>query len=210
MPSAARLIVILTAIYWWVVFLAMHVLEPQFNPLKDPGSAYVVGAYGALMTTTYFALSAALLAAGIGLATRLPGGGSTRTALALFLVAGAGALIAGIFPMDYPPPARTSTGRLHVLGGLLTFPAWVLGTLLFSLSIRRDSRWTKRSHVLTALSASSIAMLVVMIVSVRLLGFAGLAQRLLLALLFAWMVVVAICGPIGAARLRSAAKKCVK
>jgi hypothetical protein len=40
-------VIILVAASCWVVFLAMHVLEPEFNPLKAPGSAYVLGAYGA-------------------------------------------------------------------------------------------------------------------------------------------------------------------
>jgi len=31
---ATGLIVVVTATYWWVVFLAMHVLEPEFSPLR--------------------------------------------------------------------------------------------------------------------------------------------------------------------------------
>ena len=51
------LVIIVAGSYWWAVFLAMHV-QPEFDPLKAPGSAYVLGAYGAWMTTTYFAMSA--------------------------------------------------------------------------------------------------------------------------------------------------------
>ena len=62
-PISVRLsglISIGAALYHAVLFLSMHFLEPDFNPVRAPGSAYVVGAYGQWMTTTYFVLSAAL------------------------------------------------------------------------------------------------------------------------------------------------------
>jgi hypothetical protein len=70
---------------------------------------------------------------------------ATYVALAVFLVAAIGALIAGYFPMDFPGPPRTASGRLHALGGALTFPSWVLGTLFFSLSVGRHHSWGKRA-----------------------------------------------------------------
>ncbi len=194
LPSnrATGLIVVVAATYWWAVFLAMHVLEPEFNPIRTPGSAYVLGAYGEWMTTTYFALSAALLSAGLGLARRLPATALRRAALSAFLIAGAGAVLAGLFPMDFPGPPRTSSGRLHALGGLLTFPPWAVGTFLVSLSVRRYRQWGRGSGSLLALSAGSIGMLVVMFLSLLVVGFAGYAQRLLGTLLFAWMIVWAL------------------
>lgn len=189
---AMGLIVVVAAVWFWAVFLSMHVLEPEFSPIRAPGSAYVLGAYGAWMTTTYFALSAALIGAGLGVATKLPASAMTRVAFAAFLVAGVGAILAGLFPMDFPGPPRTASGRWHALGGALTFPAWVLGTLLFSLKIRHDRRWARRAGTLIALSVMSIGMLAVLLLSVGLLGFGGYAQRLLIGLLFAWMIVAAL------------------
>ncbi len=186
------IIVVVAAAYWWAVFLAMHILEPEFSPIRAPGSAYVLGAHGVWMTTTYFALSAALLSAGLGLVTSLPAIGLTRAAFLAFLIASAGAVLAGLFPMDFPGPPRTLSGRLHALGGALTFPAWVIATFLISLSIRRDHRWAGGSGALLALSTGNIGMVVVMFLSLPVVGFAGYAQRLLIALLFAWMIVVAL------------------
>ena len=184
------LLVIGAVLYWASVVLMMHVLEPEFSPIRAPMSAYVLGAYGAWMTTTYPALSVALLSVGLGLATTLPRTPQTRTAFVVFLVAAAGALVAGLFPMDFPGPPQTASGRLHALGGALTFPTWVVGAFLFSLSARRH-RWRGGSGSLLALSVGSIGMLIVSILSLRVLGFAGCAQRLLVALLFVWMIVVA-------------------
>lgn len=189
---ATGLIVVVATTYWWAVFLAMHILEPEFSPIRAPGSAYVLGAYGGWMTTTYFALCAALLSVGLGLATMLPATALTRAAVSACFIAGAGAVLAGLFPMDFPGPPRTASGRLHVLGGALTFPAWVLGTFLFSLSVRRDRYWRRVSRALLAFSAGSIGVFLLGVLSLLVLGFAGYAQRLLTALLFGWMILVGV------------------
>jgi hypothetical protein len=75
---------------------------------------------------------------------------------------------------------------------MLTFPSWVLGTLVFSVRLRRDQRTGSPSGALLALSAAGVGTFVVMLLSIRVLGFAGYAQRVLLALLFAW-TIVAMC-----------------
>jgi hypothetical protein len=143
------------------------------------------------MTTTYFVLGAVLLSAGLGLSRNLAVTAMTRIACVAFLIAVAGAMLAGLFPMDFPPPPRTLSGRLHALGGVLTFLPWVIGTSLFSLSIRHDHRWAHRLSTLFPLSVLSIGMVAVLPFSIR-FDFAGAAQRLLLTLLFVWLIVVAL------------------
>ena len=187
---ALGLIVIGTVLYWSSVALAMHVLEPEFSPIRNPMSAYVVGVYGSWMSTTYVVLCAALLSVGYGLATTLARTRLTRTAFSLLLTAAAGALLAGFFPMDFPGPPQTTSGRLHALGGALCFPAWVLGVFLFSLSVHRDRSWRKVSRALLAISMGSIGVLLLAVLSLLVLGFAGYAQRLLVAMLFGWMILV--------------------
>ena len=66
---ATGLFVIVGVLYWWAVFLSMHILESEFSPIGAPGSAYVLGPYGAWMTTTYFVLGGVLLSSGFGLTT---------------------------------------------------------------------------------------------------------------------------------------------
>lgn len=186
------LIVIASVGYSVLVLFAMHLLQPELSPLRVPMSAYVLGAYGPLMTINYFVLCVGWLAVSYGLVTNLPPTRRTKVAFAVSLIASAGFLIAGIFPMDYPPPLRTSSGRLHALGGILTFPAMALAVGLFSLSIRRDVAWRTVSVAASALSAGIIAAYVLMVFSILVLGFGGYAQRLLMALLFGWMIVVGL------------------
>jgi hypothetical protein len=143
------------------------------------------------MTTTYFVLAAVLFTSRFGLTTNLAVTVLTRLAGLAFLMAMAGAVLAGLCPMDYPPPPRTLSGRLHALGGVITFVPWVIGTSLFSLSMRGDQRWVRASGTLFAISVLSVATAAALPLSIR-LGFAGGVQRVLLALLFTWLIVVAV------------------
>jgi hypothetical protein len=57
--------------------------------------------------------------------------------------------------------------------------------------MRRDQRWARPSGTLFAISVLSIGMAAVLPLSIR-LDFAGGVQRLLLTLLFTWLIVVAL------------------
>jgi hypothetical protein len=189
---ALGLLVVASVLYYILVVSAMHVLEPEFSPISAPISAYVLGAYGPFMTTTYFVLSGGLLGVAYGLVTTLRRTRFTSTAFAVVLVAASGVFLAGIFPMDFPPPLRTLSGRLHALGGSLAFPGMAAGLSLFSLSFRRDGYWRGVSTVLLVLAAGMIAAFVLMASSILVLGYGGYAQRLFIAVLFGWMIVAGI------------------
>ncbi|HEV8711718.1 MAG TPA: DUF998 domain-containing protein [Candidatus Binatia bacterium] len=179
-------------LYWASVAVAMHFLEPEFDPVRAPMSAYVLGHYGAWVTTTYFVMGAALIAIGCGLVKTLHPSGRTNAALSLTLIAAAAFFVAGLFPMDFPPPPRTPSGRLHLLGGLFAFPTMALSALLFSLSFRRDGYWRTVSVPALTLSAGMIAAYALGFLSILLLGFAGYAQRLFMILRFVWAFLVAL------------------
>jgi dienelactone hydrolase len=155
-------------------------------------SAYVVGPYGFLMTSTFFVLCAGLLAVGFGLMQTLPRTGLTNVALALTLIASAGFFIAGIFPTDWPPPMRTRSSQLHGLGGMLAFPAVTVASVLFSLKFRNHGYWTTVSAAALTLSTGIIVAFALFqgLIDDQAPDFVGLAQRAFFALLFAWMIVV--------------------
>jgi hypothetical protein len=188
---AVGVVVLAGIVYWWAVFLSMHILESEFSPIEAPGSAYVLSPHGAWMTTTYFVLAGVLLSSGFGLTTTLAMTVLTRLAGLAFLIATSGAVLAGMFPMDFPPPPRTLSGRLHAFGGLLTFVPWVIGTVLFSLSMRRDRRWVRSSRALFVISVLGSGVAAALPISIR-LGVAGGMQRVLLTLLFAWLTITAV------------------
>lgn len=205
-------VVIACVVYNLLVVLAMHVLEPGFSPVKVPMSAYVLGAYGALMTTAYFVWCVALLSMGYGLATTLPRTRVTSAAFLLTLIAAAAFVLAGIFPIEFPGPPRTLPGRLHLLGGLLGFPSMAVGIFLFSLGLHcaqggqrvnqeslldhdnlSDGQdWTRVSKPALLLSTGLVGTFILGIGSMMILGYAAYLQRLFVALLSAWMIMMGL------------------
>jgi hypothetical membrane protein len=185
-PALGKLVVA-SVLYQILVLSAMHFLEPEFSPIKVPMSAYVVGAYGPLMTTTYFVLSAGVLAVAYGLVTTVRRTRRTKMAFAVLVVAALACLLAGIFPMDFPPRLWTFSGRLHALGGVVTFLGMTVGVSVFSLNLRHDGYWRGVSAGLSKLSAVMIAAVLLMQSSILLLGYGGYAQRLFMIALFCWM-----------------------
>lgn len=194
--QALGLVVIVGATYWLSVIVAMHFLEPEFSPLRVAMSAYVLGVYGRWVTTTFFALGAALLCLRHGLAKTLPDTRVARIGSSLLLVAAAGVILAGFFPTDpipagsiRPPRNPTTSGALHNLGGVFTFPTLALGPLLLSLRFRDAVRWRSVSVPAVVLSASVTVSFALAVAGIA-LGFAGLAQRLFFAVLLPWMTLV--------------------
>ncbi len=192
MVRNAGSVIIAAAIFWFTVFVMMHMVQPEVDPLRVPGSAYVLGQYGMWARVSYLAITAALLAAGVGITARLRKSRATSIALAAFRIGAAGALLAAIFPMDYPGPPKTPSGVLHAVGGGVGFLSWISGTVLFTAGIRKDPAWTRLSDAVGVLAAASVVGAAVLITSIAVLGFGGFAQRILLTLLFGWLIAVAM------------------
>jgi hypothetical protein len=190
-PHGSMVIFVATG-FWWAVFLALHVLQPGLDPIRAPGSAYVLGEYGIWARASYFAIAAALLSAGFSLGSRLGMTAAARRGRLAFCISAAAAVLAAIFPIDYPGPPRTFSGILHAIGGGVGFLSWVSGTLLFTVVIRRDPGWRGARSVVTVLAGLCLLVIGVAIGAMIILGFAGFVQRILLAVLFSWLLVVAL------------------
>ena len=179
-------IVISATVYWLMVILAMHLLEPEFNPMKVPMSAYVAGAYGGWMTTSFFALAVALLATTFGLLAGLPRNVLAWIACLLFLIATLGVVLGGLFPGIVRGPLSI---HLHAIGSVLAFPSMTLGAFLFSLSFCYAPHWRR-----IAAAAVTLASGMMVIHFLRLFhpvpDVAGLMQRMFFLLFVPWLLLV--------------------
>ena len=61
-----RNIVLICTAYYMIVGIALHFLEPEYDPRFHFMSDYAWGAYGWLMTTTFFVLGLAVLTVAVG------------------------------------------------------------------------------------------------------------------------------------------------
>jgi hypothetical protein len=182
------LIVLGAIFYWLVVIVIMHFVEPEFDPLKVPMSAYVAGAYGGWMTTSFFALATALVAAVLGVFGTARDGGFTSVGSFLLVAAACGVVLAGIFPGII---ATASSVHWHTVGSRLAFPGMTLGSFLLSVGFRFNPNWRRISAASLTLASGMLIVQLLWFVGV-VPGFAGLMQRLFFALFVPWIVLVGL------------------
>ena len=102
--------------------LAAHLLKPELSFIADPLSRYALGKHGSVMVIGLLSIGLGEICLSISLMKR------TGTAGPLLLrIAAAGAVMAGLFPLD-TDGAATLAGRLHSAGAALQF-------LFFPLSL---------------------------------------------------------------------------
>jgi len=192
-PPALPLIITALVAYWLAVVAAMHLLEPEFDPVAVPMSAYVVGAYGVWMTTSFFAAAAIWFLLAFGLAKVLPPTWWTKAGIVLFCIAGCGEVVMGFFPAQWPIPQPVPQQIvIHLIGGLATFYAVALGSISFSVSFRGADRWRPVSTAAIVVSILMFATLMYRWVWRPLSDMDGLIQRIIVALMLVWFALVVI------------------
>lgn len=199
----ARVAFLTTLVFFAVMYLAFLLIQPDVNPLHRFGSEYAVGRMGWLMKLAFFCWGTGLVAFSLALAKGLDREARSRIGIVLFAIAGVGIVLSGVFDsvlqvFDEGPPPRwvepsqqTNEEQLHNLVGLIAFFSFIFATVLVSrrLSIadrlHGGYRWLR--YLSWLVPAAFIAMVAVFIPY----GLAGLGQRVFLAVLFLWLIIVA-------------------
>lgn len=108
-----------------------------------------------------------------------------------------GVVLAGLFTMNAPGEPATLAGRLHMLGGFLTFPWMPVALLLVARRFRHDEHWRSYFHYTLATGILSLATIIFFLLFVGPPGFArplsswiGLVQRLQILPFFVWITLV--------------------
>jgi hypothetical membrane protein len=83
--------------YYVAVEIALHFLEPEYDPRFRFMSEYAWGQYGWLMTTTFFVLGLALVTVAVGIRELYGSSRSARIGFGLLVVGALGVSFAGVF-----------------------------------------------------------------------------------------------------------------
>lgn len=186
-------------VYYTVVFIALHFLRPDINPISQFTSDYSFGPFRLLIITAYFSMSLGSLALVVGLYQGISQQARSLFGLAFLGVWVLGLLIAGVFPLDPNDTQQTIAGTIAQVSAPLHVLSLAIGAILISRGFRQDDNW--RSFHSTSLPLSLIMLVLfigVGITTARGLEFAGLGQRLFIAAALTWLSLTA-------ARLRSIA-----
>ena len=175
--TICRRIVLFCAAYYMLVGFALHFLEPEYDPRFHFMSDYAWGAYGWLMTTTFFVLGLAVLTVAAGLRNVHQSSRSARIGFGLLVVGALFVCLAGVF-RGFP---------FHDVASAVAIPSLVMAVLFLSWSFRNAPGW-QVIHLATFLIALGMfAATVSMIIDV---GMPGLQQRAFLCLLLLWLSIV--------------------
>jgi hypothetical membrane protein len=172
-----RKIVLICAAYYMLVGIALHFLEPEYDPRFHFMSDYAWGAYGWLMTTTFFVLGLAVLTVAAGVRNVHQSSRSARVGFGLLVIGALFVCLAGVF-RGFP---------LHDVAGAVGIPSLVMAVLLLSWSFRNAAGWQVIHPATFLIAVGMFAAVVSMIVDV---GMPGLQQRAFLSLLLLWLSIV--------------------
>jgi hypothetical protein len=181
--------------------LTLHVLRPDYDPLRNFCSEYLVGPYSFLGTASVFVVAATLLMLLIGLRFSVCRSGFLTASCVLLGTMAFLLCVCAIFPIDvFPPdgrlPAFTSAGIIHIVASVLALVSLI--ALLFTLTgaYKRDEQWRSFSQM-----TPSIGSLILVSVAAFILApfyLRGLAQRVTGLPVLAWLFLTGL-------RLREAA-----
>ena len=172
-----RKIVLICAAYYLLVGIALHFLEPEYDPRFHFMSDYAWGAYGWLMTTTFFVLGLAVLTVAAAVRNVHQSSRSARVGFGLLVIGALFVCLAGVF-RGFP---------LHDVAGAVGIPSLVMAVLLLSWSFRNAAGWQVIHPATFVIAVGMFAAVVSMIVDV---GMPGLQQRAFLSLLLLWLSIV--------------------
>jgi hypothetical membrane protein len=175
--TLSRRVVFACVAYYVIIGIALHYLEPEYDPRFRFMSEYVWGAYGWLMTTTFFVLGLATFAAAAGLREAHQSSRSARLGFGLLVVGGLFACLAGVF----------KEFLLHLAASVVAIPSVVMAALLLSWSFRQAAGW---QAIYRAALLIAIGMLATFLSTLADVGMPGLQQRAFLCLLLLWLSVV--------------------
>jgi hypothetical membrane protein len=175
--TRSRRIVLVCAAYYAIVGIALHFLEPEYDPRYHFMSDYAWGAYGRLMTTTFFVLGVAILTVAVGLRNVHHSSRSARVGFGLLVIGAVFVCLAGVF-RGFP---------LHDVAGAVGIPSLVIAVLLLSWSFRNVAGWRVIHPATFLIAVGMFAAVMSMIVDV---GMPGLQQRAFLFLLLLWLSIV--------------------
>lgn len=198
----ARVAIAATVFFFVVMFIAFLFIQPELNPLHRYGSEYAVGRTGWLMKLSFFVWGAGLFAFAVALAKGLDPNARSRVGIALFMLAGVGIVLSGIFDSDLqvqnqdpPPPwiepSPSNEQILHAASGLVAFFGLMPGAILVSRRLRVAGRLSGSYRWLRPLSWLMPIAFIAMAIVFHPSGFAGLGQRIFLALAFTWVILAA-------------------
>lgn len=196
-PSIARLALAgIIAPFWFITLVVVQgILQPDYSHIAMPISALAAWPAGWMQNVNFFVVAVLNAAFIIGVHNGMRPTRFGMAGTALLLVSCVGLVVAGLFPWINVNGVPTETSP-HVVGAVLTFSGASTGLMILSRRMAADPQWRSLSGYVLATGTVMLALFIVVG------GFAvdegtpfhpwaGLLQRMLVAVWLACMMVMA-------------------
>jgi hypothetical protein len=173
-----------------LLFILLHLRAPTLGVADSLISDYARSEHG-LTSAAYLAFATVwlALAGALGRVTLVPKA-SISIGRLLFTVAAVTIVLAAFDPVATDPRHRESLGAMRTLMSRFARPGLFVGIVLISLGVRRVPGWENLSGSLIGLAVAAMTVYVVTIVIMLNVGWAGLGQRVLFLVVYAWVLLV--------------------
>ena len=172
-----------------VVAVAVQALRNDLDWMHAPLSLYLLDAYGHWLQAAYVVLALALVSLGAGYYLALRGGRRSAAPWLLFACAGIGLCVTALAHSNLPGRAPTLEGFVHGMAAQTAFLCVSVAMLLQSCWLRADPHWRPRFAPAFALALACFAGIWT---DALWHGMPrGLEQRLVIALILAWLLLAA-------------------
>jgi hypothetical membrane protein len=185
-----------------ILFTVAFVLQgwfrrEEYSPVAEVVSALEAEPWGWVQQVNFavFGVLTVAFAIGLHLGLRLTRWGALGPSL--LVLSGMALMWAAVFPLREHAAGETYDPGLHIVGGVTYFLSSALGLLVVSRRLAADPRWRDLAGYALATGITGVALFVAMGVFVvpedaPLHAWAGLAQQMVLLVLFPCTVVLAL------------------
>lgn len=177
-------------VYYIIIFVTLHFLRPDVNPIIQFTSDYSFGPFRILMITAYFSMSLGSLALAFGLYQGVSQQARSLFGFIFFGIWIIGLLIAGVFPLNPNATQQTIVRTIASVNAPLHVLSLAIGAILISRRFKQDDNWRSLHGTMLTLSLIMLALFIgVGIATATGLEFAGLGQRLFIVIALTWLLL---------------------
>jgi len=186
---------------FFLVLLAEGATRPGYRPLRDTISELSLGPRGWIQTANFLVFGLLFIVFARGVKASVNDSRATRLGAMLLSVVGVGVLGCGLFRAEpWPPSSMSLAGVLHLLCAIvLVFALLPVATGVMARAFSTDAHWRSLGRMTRLTSFLTLALLVGGLALMSPPGqpprignvYAGLIQRIDVAVFLAWQIAVA-------------------
>lgn len=182
---------------FWLVVIVDGFTKPGYDARAETISELALGEHGWAQSANFIVVGLLMLVFAAGLRRRFPAGKASTFGPLLIALFGLGLVASSIFPKDPDPPQggateMTTSGAIHTLAFLVILVAILAACLVFARRFRQEPKWRGYSLYSVITGFLVLGLLVAFIVQGTDLPFPGVFQRVLVAVFFLWVELIAL------------------